>query len=183
MRTFICKILLILIAFILKTSMYAGDPVKNDSIESIPCLEVVGIAVNEKNEPIDGVEVKLYKENEELEWVEITNVSYHDHNFTFNLDANQYYTIEISKPGYVKRSVAISTVIPQNVDLRILFKYGFEVGLFREKKGMDDFYLDFPVALISYNEKNEVFENSNTYTKHIKTKIKESENNVETRKN
>lgn len=183
MKTFICKTLMIAIIFILRTDMYAGDPVKNDSIESVLCLEVVGIAVNEKNEPIDGVEVKLYKENEELEWVEITNVSYHDHNFIFKLDANQYYTIEISKAGYVKRSVAISTAIPQNVDLEILFKYVFEVGLFREKKGMDDFYLDFPVALISYNEQNEVFENSNSYTKHIKTKIKESENKVETRKN
>ncbi len=153
-------------------SMNAGT---RDSLKLEECLEVIGIAIDEKNEAVDGVEVKLFKENEELEWVEVTTVSYHDHNFAFRLETNQYYTIEVTKAGYITRSVVISTELPKNVDLRIIFKYGFEVVLFKEKKWKDDFYLDFPVALISYNKKSEVFENSNNYTRHIKEKLKESE--------
>ena len=116
----------------------------------------------------------MYKENEELEWAEVTNVAYHDHNFQFILDANQYYTIEVSKPGYLKRFVAISTVLPNNIEITPIFTFEFDVVLLKEKKIVDDYYLDFPVALISYNKKSEVFENNNNYTNHIKTKIKES---------
>ncbi len=153
---------------------FANEPIKNDSIKSNECLAVIGIAVDEKNEPIDGVQIRLYKENEELEWAEVTNVAYHDHNFQFILDANQYYTIEVSKPGYLKRFVAISTVLPNNIEITPIFTFEFDVVLLKEKKIVDDYYLDFPVALISYNKKSEVFENNNNYTNHIKTKIKES---------
>lgn len=138
------------------------------------CLEVLGIAVDGNNDPINGVHVKLFKENDELEWIEITNVMYHDHSFNFNLNANEYYTIEISKPGYITRSIAISTKLPSSVKLDILFHYEFEVELFKEKKNVDDYYLDFPVGLISYDAKRDVFDNNYAYTKHIKTHIKES---------
>lgn len=136
------------------------------------CLEVIGVAVNEKNEPINGVEVKLFRKNEEMEWMEVTNATHHDHNFNFVLDVNEYYTIEVSKAGYVKRLVVISTQLPVKVSSKPIFTYGFEVTLFKEKKGMDDYYLDFPVALISYNKKSGVFENNYNYTHHIKGKIK-----------
>lgn len=173
MRSVVIKKLLIGIIFIASAG-YTNGPFKRHSSDPQPCLEVVGIALGENNEAIDGVEVKLFRENEEMEWVEITHVTYHDHNFTFTLDVNSYYTIEVSKPGFVKRSVAISTKLPSDISIKTLFKYGFEVVLFKEKKELNDFYLDFPVALISYNPKTEVFENSTTYTRHIKSKIKES---------
>jgi hypothetical protein len=149
---------------------------KKDTVKSSVCLEVIGIALDENDLPINGVEVKLFKENEELEWTEITNVLYHEHSFLFNLDANEYYTIEISKPGYVSRSVGISTKLPSTVSFAPIFHYEFEVSLFKEQKINDDFYLDFPVALISYDPKRDVFDNSILYTNHIKTKIRETAN-------
>lgn len=139
------------------------------------CLEVIGIALDEKNKSIDGVEVRLFKKNEEMEWMEVTSVAHHDHNFKFVLDQNEYYTIEVSKPGYVSRSVVISTVLPADVAPKPLFSYGFEVKMFKVQTCMDDYYLDFPVALISYNKKHKVFENNENYTGHIKRKIKEDE--------
>lgn len=135
-------------------------------------LEVIGVAVNEKNQPIDGVEVKLLRKNEEMEWLEVTSAKHHDHNFKFILDVNEYYTIEVSKAGYVKRLIVISTQLPANVKRSPIYTYGFEVKLFEEKKGVDDYYLDFPIALIGYNKKSKVFENNNNYTYHIKGKIK-----------
>ncbi|HEY0031045.1 MAG TPA: hypothetical protein VGC65_09825 [Bacteroidia bacterium] len=174
MKSIVRNTLLLAITFISSISI-AKNTIVKDSLESKECLSVVGIALNEKNEIVDGVEVKLFRENEEMEWVEITNVAYHDHNFTFVLDVNEYYTIEISKPGYIKRSVAISTKLPANVNIKTLFKYGFEVVLLKDKEENDNYYLDFPVALISYNERTEVFENNNNYTRHIKSKIREEE--------
>jgi hypothetical protein len=164
---------LVLVMVLLASTGLAHSRFKSDSGKV--CLEVVGVALDEQNEPINGVEVKLLKENEEMEWVEVTSVTYHDHDFAFALEADSYYTIEIRKEGFVTRSVGISTKLPEGIDYTELFKYGFEVTLFKETKGVDDFYLDFPVALVSYNPKSEVFENNLNYTRHIKAKIKESE--------
>ena len=156
---------------------FAGNHSPKDSSESKKCLEVVGVAIDQKNAQLNGVQVTLFKENDEMEWVEITSVTYHEHSFLFSLDANEYYTIEVSKPGYVTRSIGVSTALPKNVSMKQMFKYEFEVSLFKEQQGIDDYYLDFPVALISYDSKHDVFDNNNKYTKHIKTKIKESTNN------
>jgi hypothetical protein len=172
MKPFIKTRLIVMLVLIVSSGV-AHNTMKNEVGKT--CLEVVGVAISESNEPIDGVEVKLLKENDEMEWVEVTNVAYHDHDFTFALEADSYYTIEVSKKGYVTRSVGISTKLPAGTDYTETFKYGFEVILFQKKEGMNDFYLDFPVALVSYNPKTEVFENNESYTRNIKTKIKESE--------
>jgi hypothetical protein len=167
---FITKTLLIVFALHLPLMASVDGGPEREEV----CLEVLGIAVDGTNKPIDGVIVRLFLENEELEWSEITSVSYHEHWFKFKLEANKNYTIEISKTGFVTRSVAISTAIPASVSLEQVFKYEFEIELLKEKKGVDDFYLDFPVALISYDKKHEVFNYSTSYTRHIKGKIKET---------
>ncbi|CAN5525432.1 hypothetical protein BH10BAC1_BH10BAC1_11830 [soil metagenome] len=108
-------------------------------------------------------------------WEEITSVVYHEHSFSFDLNRNSYYTVEISKTGYVTRSVGISTKLPDAVKTDdVKFTFEFEVELFKEKQGVDDYYLDFPVALINFNELTEVFDYDTKYTKHIKSKIKET---------
>jgi len=170
-------VILIIALVFSATTAFAGNPAaaKTTTAEKPQiCLDVYGIALDEADQPINGVSVKLYKENNEMEWSEITSVDYHDHAFNFKLEANEYYTIEVSKDGYVTRSVGISTMIPGTVSLKQVFRYEFEVQLFKEDKAMDDYYLDFPVALVSYDAKHDVFDNDATYTKHIKTKIKES---------
>ncbi len=167
------KIYYLLIILFTNTNIFSQE--KNEKIQdSVNFVHVVGIAV-EKEIPIDGTIIRLFKENEELEWDEITSVSYHDHDFSFDLLLNSYYTIEVSKPGYVSRSIVILTTIP---DSKNVFddKYHFQfiVELFKEKEGVDDFYLDFPVALIKYNKKNDQFEMNLNYTNHIKNKIEET---------
>lgn len=166
----VAKMLVLGVVFILSVG-YINIYERNENMDS-KCLEIIGVALNEKNEVIDGVEVRLLRKNEEMEWIEITNVFHHDHNFKFVLDVNEYYTIEVSKPGFVTRSIVVSTELPQTVNPKPIFTYGFEVTLFKEKAGVDDYYLDFPVALVGYNKKSKVFENSKNYTHHIKGKIK-----------
>src|SRR3954462_6559092 len=98
MRSLLTRRLIAVLVLLASTGL-AHSRLKSDT--SKVCLEVVGVAINENNEPVDGVEVRLLKENEEMEWVEVTSVTYHDHDFTFALDADSYYTIEVSKKGYV----------------------------------------------------------------------------------
>ena len=146
--------------------MNAGDSV---------CVQVIGIALMDEH-PIDGVDVTLYQENEEMEMTEITSVSYHEHRFLFSLKRDQYYTIKVAKEGYVTRMVAISTKLPKAVDLNPVFVYEFELEMFKEKKDVNNYYLDFPIGLIDYDAKEDAFVSRDKYTKHIKAKINEALN-------
>lgn len=172
MKTIIKKILTV--SILMPSLAFSNIQSKNDTIISFECLWVVGLAIDENNIAVDGVEVRLFKQNEKIEQIEITNKQHQYHNFMFILEANEYYTIEVSKPGFVKRSIVFYTELPSDTNIKSPLKYEFEVVLFKEKKTDDD-YLDFPIALVRYNKKNKAFENNINYTKFIKTKIKESE--------
>lgn len=138
----------------------------------IPCLQVNGKAIDKYTQAaIDGATVTLYKENEQMEWTQVSSVVYHQHNFSSQLNVNQYYTIEISKEGYVTRSIGISTMLADSLNWTELFHFDFDVEMFKLEKGMDEYYLDFPVALVSYDPKEDEFNNHYKYTEHIKTKI------------
>ncbi len=166
---------LVLIGSILLPSLtFSNVTEMKDTTEKKECLKIIGLAVDEKNFAIDGVEVRLFKQNDIMEQIEITSVEHHDHNFSFTLEANEYYTVKVSKPGFVERWVVFYTELPAQKTVESLFHYEFELILFKEKK-MDDYYLDFPIALIHYNEKNNAFESNAEYTKDIKNKIKEAE--------
>ncbi len=141
--------------------------------EDTICLKIKGIAMS-KGQPIDGVNAKLYKENEEMEMVEVTSVSHHSHDFFFNLAKDSYYTIEISKPGYITRMISISTKLPSGVKADPIFEYEIELEMHKEKAGADDYYLDFPIALIDYDPAKDVFVSHGKYTAYIKAKIKET---------
>lgn len=158
----------------LSTGAFAGNHHKGKEA-SKTCLDVYGIALDEHNEPINGARVTLYKQNDEQELTEVTAVDYHDHAFNFKLDANEHYTIVVEKEGYVTRTVSISTEVPASVSLRDMFRYEFDLQMFKINTSLyDPYYLDFPVAIISYDAKHDVFDNHENYTKHIKSKIKEA---------
>lgn len=142
----------------------------NDTVE---CMRAVGVAMD-NGVPVDGVSVTLYKLSEEVEWTEVTNAPKHDHHFSFDLMGNSYYTIQVSKPGYVTRIVGISTQMPPTVVIdeynpKTIFE--FEVDLFKVKDGTDDYYLDFPIALVNYNLATKKFEQDKNYTTKLKANI------------
>lgn len=166
---FMCSI------FSLKT--FAQTDSTGSSSDSV-CLKIQGLAMS-KGQPIDGVNAKLYRENEEMEMVEITSVSHHSHDFFFNLDKNSYYTIEVSKPGYITRMISISTKLPPGVKTEPIFEYQIELEMHKEKAGVDDYYLDFPIALIDYDPVKDVFVSHGKYTAYIKARIKETMDAVE----
>lgn len=137
------------------------------------CLKIKCIAIT-NGKPLDGVNAKLYKENEEMEMIEVTSVSHHNHDFFFNLVKDSYYTIEVSKPGYITRIISISTKLPVGVKADPIFEYEIELEMHKEKQVVDDYYLDFPIALIDYDPVKDVFVSHGKYTAYIKAKIKET---------
>lgn len=175
MKAFVKKI--VMACAFLPTLIHANINPK-DSTKPTECLTIVGMAIDEYNNSIDSVEVRLYKQSTVVKKNIITTIDQEYKNFDFTLEVNQYYTVEVSKPGYVTRRIGFYTDLPSNVILKPLFYFEFDLVLFKEKK-MDDYYLDFPIALIYFNKKSGTFETADKYTKYIKSKIKEAEKEAE----
>ena len=170
MKRNICFFSFVILSFVFNLSSF-GQYVP--SIDTIECMHVVGLATD-NGLPVDGVTVKLFKENEELECEEVSSVPKHDHRFSFDLLGNSYYTVQISKEGYVSRTVGISTFVPKNFEIsddnpKTIFE--FEAELFKLKRGADDYYVDFPIALISYQPKKKKFESNEKYTLKLKKNL------------
>ncbi len=170
MKSVMFKFLLIIALISIYSKVSAQYYPLNDTIE---CMQAIGLAT-ENGVPLDGAIITIYQGNEIIEWDEITNNPKHDHHFNINLLGNNYYTIQVSKPGYVTRSIGINTKVPD--DLVISYdnpktKMQFEVEVFKTKKTNDDDLLDYPIALIKYNNEKRKFEFDTEYTRKIKAKL------------
>ena len=71
--------------------------------------------------------------------------------FKFFLELNKEYTIIVSKEGFASKKVKFITDVPG--DMRGVWKCGFVVELFEEDKILEGYYLEKPVAMIKYDEK------------------------------
>lgn len=140
---------------------------KNIKQSSTPdCLEICAQAVW-NGEAQKGVTMVLYCGNEEVMRIDSTEFS----KVYFTLKRDRNYTVQISKDGFVPRLVSISTYVPSSVPLKPIFRFEFEVEMLEQVKGEDNFYIDFPVALVSFNKSKDCFEHSRKYTSRIKREI------------
>lgn len=114
-----------------------------------------------------GVTITLYCGNEVVERIDSTEKT----RVFFTLKRDRYYTVEVSMNGYVSRLVGVSTAIPHNVALKPIFRFECDVELPRAMAGVDDFYLDFPAGLVSFDKRDEAFEHSRKYMGWIKREL------------
>jgi hypothetical protein len=160
-----------IVLLFLSSSMFgntgSGGQKKSTKRDPAPdCLEVCAKAMLGAEEQT-GLTIKLYCGSEEIMRIDSTEWS----KVYFTLKKDKYYTLEISREGYVPRLVGISTKVPKHVPLKPIFRFEFEVDMLEKTEGTDNFYLDFPVALVSFNPQKECFEHSRKYTNRIKKEL------------
>lgn len=102
--------------------------------------------------------------------------------FGFVLSRNKQYAVRISAPGYYSRLIMINTALADNINTTPLFIFEFEIELLRETKGVDDYYMDFPIALIAYDPKIEMFGYRKKYTANMQRESRKVENKFLVRK-
>ena len=134
------------------------------------CLEVCAQAMLD-GEAQTGVTVRLYCGNDEIMSIDSTEFK----KVYFTLKRDKHYTVEVTKEGYVPRLVSISTFVPKSVPLKPIFRFEFEVDMLKKIKGQDNIFIDFPVAIVSFNSSKECFEHSRKYTTRIKKEIARAE--------
>jgi len=114
----------------------------------------------------DGVELFLYKNNEDMGKVPIDKKGH----FQLELDIDQVFTIRIVKSGYQEKMITIDASIP--ADLVKYPAYDCFVNLQPvNAQNIDPFYTDFPSAIIRYNAEMGGFYHSEHYLTHIQTKL------------
>jgi len=111
--------------------------------------------------------VVLYKDNEQITELPPCKRSA----FELGLDIDANYTIIIRKEGYLEKMVSIDTHLPESQ-----IKYGpFECFVNLEPADRfahsDPFYLDFPSALVKWDDSTQAFVHSDEYLADIQLKV------------
>lgn len=140
-----------------------GFSVKSEP-DSIFCLEIKGKIFNIGNKTKDTYKVELIYYNTVInkENVHLNKA------FKYELKKDAFYTIRISKDGYITRLISICTKLPsQHNDL---YKLDFETELIEEheSKKLNADALDFPITIIYYDAKSNWFYINEEYTSNIK---------------
>ena len=112
------------------------------AINGFSQIEFKGYIVNEKGKKLNNVEIKLYEENSLIHSDFITN------KFTYNLWLNKYYTVEISKEGYLTKRIVISTL----ASVYDAEPFECDIELIKKSDDLDGFDFDFPVAIVEYKQ-------------------------------
>ena len=140
------------------------------------CLAIVGTFSNLVH--IKDVFVYLYNDSVIIDSAKVNSTK----DFGFMLECNKQYSLHILAGGYYSRLIKINTIVPANVNTSPVFIFEFEVELLKVTKGVDDFFMDFPIALISYEAKIEKFTFSKKYTDFIQKELKKIESQFKVRK-
>jgi hypothetical protein len=130
------------------------------------CLEIAGAVTNAGEGSSKECTVELICMNEVVETVTLQSGK---KNFKFLLQKNKYYTIRISKKGFLSRLVGIDTNVSEDIEDDV-FEFAFETKLIDQKNSdkVNTDLADFPIAIIYFNDKKECFDYSRKYTASMK---------------
>lgn len=118
--------------------------------------------------PTDMITLTVFKDNEQA--FELTPEKKKS-SFVLDLDMDAYYTVRASKEGYREKIIVIDTRLPENV-----LKYkstSFAMNLEPAEKYAygEQFYLDFPSAIIQWDEQKQAFAHNSGYLANIQLKM------------
>lgn len=130
------------------------------------CLEVSGQIVRERKLNEKPIRVELIRENKLVDSMLVRG----SEDFKFSLQKNQYYAVRVLQEGYLPRLVSISTYLPEDIKADKKFRFHFDLIQVSNKERTADMedVIDFPIALICYNESKGYFDYNAFYTSHIK---------------
>ena len=144
-----------------------GSKPKISKPDSTVCLEVSGKILN-INKGMD----RLYK-------VELISANYiikrlilkNKEQFKFNLKKNTHYAIRITKKGFMPRLISIYTTVPADIVRIFRFQFDTELITKAESKKLEPDVLDFPIAVVSFDNEMNCFYYNEDYTSDLKREL------------
>jgi hypothetical protein len=122
-----------------------------------------------KNNLNRNIHVKLYSGDIPLDSMVVAG----NQEFGFYLQRNSNYTIVITREGFVRKTIAVSTELPENIRPKHWFTFGFTVPLVKEQvENNEDKYVKYvsqlPIAYVYYNDVIKKFDSDRDYVKNKK---------------
>ena len=140
-------------------------------------LEIKGYIFHNETK-IENALVKLYQENKIVEKIHTKKSG----KFQFLLFSNMDYTIEIEMDNYVTERIKIST--KAETEFKGKYLYEFRVDLIKASKfkGVDVSNLDFPTAIIKYDNGLGEYAHDKAYGEEAKAEMKKLKDEARSKK-
>lgn len=132
-------------------------------------VNFMGYLQDEAGKSMKDITINLYEENNLISTETWTK------KFSYDLKIDRYYTLELTKEGYITKRIAISTFDGD----KGAEPFMFVMELLKKRKGVDESDLDFPSALIEYKKSKGSFNFNVPYSKSIKKEQKAALDSVE----
>lgn len=130
-------------------------------------LAISGV-VKENKDKLSGVKVSIIKGTAKGAAVVKEFVTDGSGKFDYPLEVNSQYIVEISKPGYVAKSISYNTTVPDADNFN--WTFDFIVELFKTPEGVDVAVFKNPVAKVQYNPDYSDFDYDLDYSMEFKKK-------------
>ena len=131
------------------------------SFDDNTCVEVKGIPMDNKDKKLDKVKISIMENGKEVKKLE-SKVP-----FKVELARDHYYSLVISKDGYLPSVIIVDTSVPKSHE-----ECGFHIelgwNLVPQGGTYNKEYVDFPDAVVKYAKAGDEFVISEKYNTHIK---------------
>lgn len=91
--------------------------------------------------------------------------------FQLHLDLNERFTVRIGKVGYRDKIIAVHTMLPESATAEAPVAYTVDMEPLDRFAHADPFYLDFPCAIVQWDEAAGRFSHSEHYLADIQLKM------------
>jgi hypothetical protein len=135
--------------------------------DSSACLEIRGRLQKLKDSESDFYMVELVYNGKVVDSMKVKD----KREFKFKLNRNSVYGLRIVKKGYVPRYVSINTSLPAYANRFFRFEFDTELIPHEESKSLNKDALDFPIAIICFNNDLKCFYYDEEYTSSIKRRV------------
>jgi tetratricopeptide (TPR) repeat protein len=133
-------------------------------------VTIAGIAEKENEEPISGVTVDLYKQNNKINSI----VTKKDGVYKFKLEINNEYSVKIFKEGLISKNFYVNTTVPDYERKKgTQFEIAFSISLFKACPTIDLTLLQSPVVKLAYSDLKRDFIPDKVYDKVMLSKLQQ----------
>src|ERR1700741_800572 len=147
---------------------FNGDG-KERSRDTAVCLVISGNVFLPDDETNKATRIELVYFNEIVDSVVVDG----NKKFRFDLKKDAYYAIRICKDGYVPRIISINTNLKVDPDDFYVYKFHFDTELIKQNESvkLNAEALEFPIAIVNFDEELDGFYYNEEYTLNIKREI------------
>lgn len=112
------------------------------------------------------VDVQVYQDNKLVQQLPGSKGK-----FTLPLDLDNHYTVIFSKEGYRSKSIAFDTSMPEDLVKYPAYECTMDLDPESHYTHSDPFYLDFPSAIVRWNQEEHGFYPQAGYLRDIQSKM------------